>query len=90
MTDGKIEVKRKVGRPRKIVELKINETIKEKQNEKEKEKIEKNGIGILNINPGEKLFEAPDGTIIPGEKTKDRLWYRQMNDGKGGWINPKR
>lgn len=35
-------------------------------------------------------FEAPDGTLVAGEKGQTRLWYRKMNGGKGGWIRPKR
>jgi len=42
------------------------------------------------LHPGQKYFEAPDGTIIIGESDRDRVWYRQGNGGKGCWINPKR
>jgi hypothetical protein len=42
------------------------------------------------LQPGEKYFEAPDGTLLVGEADKQQLWYRKLNDGKGGWINPKR
>jgi hypothetical protein len=42
------------------------------------------------LQPGQKYFEAPDGTIIVGEADKSEIWYRKLNDGKGGWINPKR
>lgn len=40
--------------------------------------------------PGQKFFEAPDGEIIVGEADKSAVWSRRMNDGKGGWINPRR
>ncbi len=40
--------------------------------------------------PGQKYFEAPDGEILVGEASADRLWYRKMHNGQGGWINPKR
>lgn len=40
--------------------------------------------------PGQAYFEAPDGTVIIGEDTKNEIWYRSLNDGKGGWINRKR
>lgn len=34
----------------------------------------------------QKLFEAPDGAILVGDITSDRIFYRKMNM----WINPKR
>lgn len=80
-------------------------TTKEKDNA-EKEKEEKTVNGILKkeepnadakptitiepLQPGQKYFEAPDGTIIIGESDKQQVWYRKLNNGKGGWINPKR
>ncbi len=42
------------------------------------------------LQPGQKYFEAPDGTIVIGEEDKQQLWYRKLNGGNGGWINPKR
>lgn len=42
------------------------------------------------LGPGQAYFEAPDGTVIIGEETADRLWYRQGNGGKGMYINKKR
>lgn len=42
------------------------------------------------LQPGQKYFEAPDGTLIIGEADRQQVWYRKLNDGKGGWINPKR
>jgi hypothetical protein len=42
------------------------------------------------LGPGQAYFEAPDGTIVVGEDTKDSVWYRALNKGKGGWINRKR
>ena len=39
---------------------------------------------------GQKYFEAPDGTIVIGEADKNELWYRKLNNGRGGFINPKR
>lgn len=44
--------------------------------------------GILG--PGQKYFEAPDGTCVIGESDKMQLWYRKLNNGNGGWINPQR
>lgn len=40
--------------------------------------------------PGQAYFEAPDGTIIIGEDSKNEVWCRALNNGKGGWINKKR
>lgn len=42
------------------------------------------------LGPGQAYFEAPDGTVIIGEDTKDQVWYRALRNGKGGWINRKR
>jgi len=42
------------------------------------------------LGPGQAYFEAPDGTILIGEDTKNEMWYRGLNGGKGGWINRKR
>lgn len=42
------------------------------------------------LGPGQKYFEAPDGTVLIGEEDKQQLWYRNGNNGKGCWINPKR
>jgi hypothetical protein len=42
------------------------------------------------LQPGQKYFEAPDGTLVIGEESQGQLWHRKMNNGKGGWINPRR
>lgn len=42
------------------------------------------------LGPGQKYFEAPDGTILIGEADMPHLWYRAGNGGKGEWINPRR
>lgn len=42
------------------------------------------------LGPGQKYFEAPDGTILIGEADMPHLWYRAGNEGKGLWINPRR
>lgn len=45
----------------------------------------------LPVQPGLKLFEAPDGFVMEGEEDKPHVWYRGGGDnGKGGWINPVR
>lgn len=38
------------------------------------------------LGDGQKYFEAPNGELLIGEATADRLWYRAGNM----WINPKR
>lgn len=58
--------------------------------EKEERKPEVKAPVLDQLGANEQYFEAPDGTIIKGDKSKDRLWYRNMNNGEGGWINPKR
>ena len=42
------------------------------------------------LGPGQRYFEAPDGTVLIGEDTNPHMWYRAGNEGKGQWINPKR
>ena len=42
------------------------------------------------LTPDQDFYESPEGFIMIGEKGKGRLWCRQMNEGKGGWINPRR
>lgn len=45
---------------------------------------------LAELPPTQRYFEAPDGTLIIGEADKQQIWYRGMNNGKGGWINPRR
>jgi hypothetical protein len=42
------------------------------------------------VAPGQAFYEAPDGFIIVAEADKPQVWYRQGNNGKGMWINPRR
>lgn len=42
------------------------------------------------LGPGQRYFEAPDGTVLIGEDTNPHMWYRAGNNGNGMWINPKR
>lgn len=39
---------------------------------------------------GLRLFEAPDGYVMYGEKDETQVWYRMGNGGRGMWINPHR
>lgn len=39
---------------------------------------------------GQAYFESPDGVVIIGDATKDQVWYRAGNNGKGLMINKKR
>lgn len=40
--------------------------------------------------PGTKFFESPEGYIIVGDASKDQVWCRHANNGKGMNINPRR
>jgi len=42
------------------------------------------------LSVGQAYFEAPDGTVVIADATKDQTWYRAGNHGKGMWINKKR
>jgi len=42
------------------------------------------------LQPGQRLFESPEGEIIIGEDSQTQIWSRTMNNGKGGWANPRR
>ena len=42
------------------------------------------------LDPGQAFFEAPDGFIMVGESTADRMFYRAGNGGQGYWINKRR
>lgn len=41
--------------------------------------------------PGQAYFEdGPTGTVMIGDATRDQVWFRAGNGGKGCWINKKR
>jgi len=42
------------------------------------------------LGPGQKYFESPEGEIITGDESKNQIWSRNTNGGKGGYVNPKR
>ena len=69
---------------------------KEKGSSHEEERKERTEKALLvkpklePLGPGQKYFEAPDGTILIGEADMPHLWYRAGNEGKGMYINPKR
>ena len=75
------------------VEIADVKEAKEVFHEKEREKTEQ-AVQVKPklepLGPGQKYFEAPDGTILIGEADMPHLWYRAGNDGKGMFINPKR
>jgi hypothetical protein len=56
----------------------------------EKAVLESRKLLDMPLPAGQRLFETPDGEIILGDETRDRAWSRHMNNGKGGWCNPKR
>lgn len=39
---------------------------------------------------GQAFFEAPDGFVVVAEADRPHVLYRQGNEGKGMWINPRR
>lgn len=84
------EVEVEVKKPGTVVEAKVSEpkpVVKEKPDEAKETKKER----VLEpLQPGQKYFEAPDGTIIVGESDKQQVWYRQGDGGRGCYINPKR
>jgi hypothetical protein len=83
-----------MGRPRGST--KKSEVMEENRvEEKEKETEVLMALAVVEeklepLQPGQKYFEAPDGTIIIGEEDKQQVWYRKLNNGRGGWINPRR
>ena len=79
----KLEVKPEVKKP----EVKVNEPKKEE---------EKKTVSVLKpelpkLEPGQCYFEdGPTGQVIIGDATRDQVWFRGGNGGKGCWINKKR
>lgn len=70
-------------------EVITNADVREEKEERE-EVLTKKAPALEPILPSQAYFEAPDGTILVGEASADRMWYRAGNDGKGMWINRKR
>ena len=71
-------------------ELQIN---KEANHEEERQETAKAVLmkqKLEPLGPGQRYFEAPDGTVLIGEDTQPHIWYRAGNEGKGMFINPKR
>lgn len=58
--------------------------------QKEEKPVEPKKQVLDPLEPTQQYFEAPDGTVMTGEKSADRLWYRKGNGGNGMWINPMR
>lgn len=88
------------GRPRKIVEAPVEvkeaEVVSEVKSEvKEEETKEKEDVVLKPklepLSQGQAYFEdGMTGTILIGDATRDQLWFRGGNNGKGCWINKKR
>lgn len=72
------------------VEEPVKEEVNETEKETEVEVLTPEAPKLEPLSEGQAYFEAPDGTIIVGESSKDHVWYRGLNDGKGGFINKKR
>lgn len=73
-----------------IVERKDSEEVVREEERKETAKAVQVKQKLEPLGPGQKYFEAADGTILIGEDTNPHMWYRAGNGGKGEWINPKR
>ena len=72
-----------------VSEQKENEVSHEEKREEPAKAVQVK-LKLEPLGPGQKYFEAPDGTILIGEADMPHLWYRAGNGGKGEWINPKR
>lgn len=49
------------------------------------------GKELPKLESDQQYFEAPDGTVMVGQKSDQRMWYRNLHgQGKGGWILPRR
>lgn len=66
------------------------ETKPEVKHVRKEEVKETKEVKLEPLGPGQRYFEASDGTILIGEADKNQLWYRNGDGGKGCWINPKR
>jgi len=73
-----------------VSEQKEIEVISHEEERKETAKAVQVKPKLEPLGPGQKYFEAPDGTILIGEADMPHLWYRAGNEGKGMYINPKR
>ena len=73
-----------------VAEQKENEVINHEEEREETAKAVQVKPKLEPLGPGQKYFEAPDGTILIGEADMPHLWYRAGNEGKGMYINPKR
>lgn len=69
-----------------VKEVPVVEEVKKEEPKKEK----KPKVELAPLGPGLAYFEAPDGTVITGEDSRNEIWYRAGNNGKGCWINKKR
>lgn len=83
-----------MGKPKKIVEVQKQE-VQVNAKKEEAPKIDENVLSKPKQLPplahGEAYFEdGPTGTIIVGDATRDQVWFRAGNNGKGCWINKKR
>lgn len=72
-----------------VVEVKTDITTNEEKKEEPAQAVQVKPK-LEPLGPGQRYFEAPDGTVLIGEDTNPHMWYRAGNNGKGMWINPKR
>lgn len=74
-----------------VIEEPVKEAPKVEEVKKEEAKKEKKAkVELPPLGPGLAYFEAPDGTVITGEDSRNEIWYRAGNNGKGMWINKRR
>jgi hypothetical protein len=73
----------------RVEKIEVNDEIKKEIEQKEKV-LKKEPVKLEPLQVGQAYFEAPDGTVIIGEDTKNEIWYRAGNNGKGMYINKKR
>lgn len=93
------------GSKNKDIQDVLNEVkVEDKPNVQAKEEKEETRIPVLNkcshgpicqcqdpLTPGQAYFEdGPTGIHIIGEDSKDQVWYRGGNGGRGYFINKKR
>lgn len=89
-----------MGRPRKTVkleqtaaqepEIKQGEETNGEEVQAEGQEEVKTEQTVDALAPGQAYFESPSGEILIGDASKDQLWWRQGNDGRGMWINKRR
>lgn len=79
-TNAAIEIK---------TEVVTNADVREEE-EKREEVLKTAAPKLEPLGPGQAYFESPCETIVIGDDTKNEIWYRAGNNGKGMFINKRR